>query len=175
MRVKITIFLLLILTGSCKNENDRIPKISTSETKKKLEVINKTLVDKDRERIYAYIKRHELAEMKENESGLYYMVWGESNGPIAKTGNIVTINYKISFLDGTESGKLKGIQTKEFLVGHGGVESGIEMAVLLMKQGQKGKFIIPPHLGYGLLGKNDEIPPLAVLVFDVELQMVIEN
>ena len=60
-------------------------------------------------------------------------------------------------------------------MGKGGVESGLEMAVLLMKDGQKGKFILPPHLGHGLIGDNDKIPPLAILVFDIELLAVIKN
>jgi FKBP-type peptidyl-prolyl cis-trans isomerase len=113
--------------------------------------------------------------MEENKSGLYYLVWGDPNGPKVQTGDIVVINYKVSMLDGTELINTEKEKPLEFLVGKGGVEAGLEMAVLLMQQGQKGKFILPPHLGHGLLGDNDRIPPMAVLVFDVELLLVIES
>ena len=61
----------------------------------------------------------------------------------------------------------KGI--KEFLIGKGGVESGLEEGILLLHQGDKARFIIPSHLAFGLLGDSDKIPEKASLVYDVEL------
>ena len=51
----------------------------------------------------------------------------------------------------------------------GGVESGLEEGILLMKTGGKAKFILPPHLAYGLPGDGKKIPARAILVYDVEL------
>ncbi|MDD3567772.1 MAG: FKBP-type peptidyl-prolyl cis-trans isomerase [Bacteroidales bacterium] len=173
---KVAIILFVtIATAACKNRPNNLPKTPVSEAKKKFEVVNRALVDKDRERIEAYISRHRLEGMEENKSGLYYLVWGEGHGPKAKAGDIVLISYKISMLDGTELYSSETDKPKEFLVGKGGVEAGLEMAILHMQQGQKGKFILPPHLGHGLLGDSDRIPPMAVLVFDVELLAIIES
>lgn len=172
-----TIVLLLVITG-CQRDRDRNSKSSIQnprETKKQLEHVNKLLVEKDKEQIEAYIKRHQLVEMQENKAGLFYLVWGDENGLQVETNDIVVLNYKISLLDGTECYTTSAEKPKEFLVGKGGVESGLEMAVLLMKEGQKGKFILPPHLGHGLIGDSDKIPPLAILVFDVELLEVIKS
>jgi FKBP-type peptidyl-prolyl cis-trans isomerase len=160
---------------SCNENHNKSQTTSVPDAKKKLEQVNKTLVDKDKEAIEAYISRHKLEGMEENKSGLFYLVWGDSLGPKVKTGHVVVLNYKISLLDGTKCYSSNQDKPKEFLVGHGGVEAGLEMAVLLMHEGQKGKFIMPPHLGHGLLGDNEKIPPLAILVYDVELLMVIEN
>ena len=175
LRVATIILLIVVAATSCKNNRNNTPKTPVSEAKRKFEVVNRALVDKDRERIQAYISRHRLEGMEENKSGLYHLVWGEANGPQVKTGDIVLISYKISMLDGTVLYNSEEDKPKEFLVGKGGVEAGLEMAILLMQQGQKGKFILPPHLGHGLLGDSDRIPPMAVLVFDVELLMVIES
>lgn len=175
MRLHILAIALLFSVFGCINSEKKQPKTSYSEAKKKFETVNKALVDRDREKIEAYIQRHNLVGMQENKAGLYYLIWGEANGLKAKVGNIVVIDYKITLLDGTQCFDSKDEKPKDFLVGKGGVEAGLEMAILLMQQGQKGKFIMPPHLGHGLLGDNDKIPPLAVLVFDVELLLVIES
>jgi FKBP-type peptidyl-prolyl cis-trans isomerase FkpA len=175
MKIKVLLIgiTLLISVFGCQKREKKISNEPLKEVKKKFEAVNRTMVEKDREKILAYIERHSLTDMKENQSGLYYLIWGESQNITVKTGDIVTIKYRISLLDGTICGKTEEHRIKEFMVGKGGVESGIEMAVLLMKLGEKGKFIITPHLGYGLLGNNDDIPPMAILVFDVELIEVI--
>lgn len=177
MRSRLTLLLLLlaIFTLCCKQKGNDTPKTTVSEAKKKLEVINRVLVDKDKEAIEAYISRHKLNGMEENKSGLFYLVWGEAMGPKIKTGDIVFLDFKVSLLDGTECYSSEKSKPMEFLVGHGGVESGLEMAVLLMSEGQSGKFILPPHLGHGFLGDMDKIPPLAILVYDVKVLLVIES
>jgi FKBP-type peptidyl-prolyl cis-trans isomerase len=169
----INIFALIVL--GCNENPKKLPNSSLKDAKRKLETVNRAMVEKDKERIEAYISRHQILGMEENKAGLYFLVWGEATGPKVKLGDVVIINYKISLLDGSECYDTLNDKPKQFLVGKGGVESGLEMAVLLMQQGQKGKFIMPPHLGYGLLGDSDRIPPLAILVFDVELLTVIES
>jgi len=169
------ILLLTILIIGCNSEGDKKPKISVSEAKKTLENINKGLVAKDREKIEAYIERHKLDSVSENQSGLFYLIWGEPSGPKPVTGNIVILDYKLSLLDGTLCYTSQNGKPKEFMVGHGGVESGLEMGILLMHQGQHAKFILPPHLAHGLLGDSDKIPPRSIIVYDIHLLSVIAN
>jgi len=38
-----------------------------------------------------------------------------------------------------------------------------------MRVGDKAKFIVPSHLGHGLSGDFEKIPPLTTLVIDLEL------
>ena len=90
------ISIIIISFASCKNRGNDSPNTPVSEAKKKLEIVNKALVDKDRERIKAYIERHKLDGMEENKSGLFYLIWGESSGPKVKDGDIVFISYKIT-------------------------------------------------------------------------------
>jgi FKBP-type peptidyl-prolyl cis-trans isomerase FkpA len=175
-----TILYIIVLASTlaqlaCNQRDNSSPKQSMSEARKQLEHINRVLIDKDKEQIEAYIERHQLFGMSQNQSGLYYLVWGVESEKKAKPGNIVALNYKISLLDGTLCYSSEDGKPKEFMVGKGGVESGLEIGVLLMSLGQKAKFIMPPHLAHGLLGDNDKIPPLAILVFDVELISIIDN
>jgi FKBP-type peptidyl-prolyl cis-trans isomerase len=170
----INVFLIVLFVG-CKSREDKVPSLSLKDTKKTLEEINKGLVDKDRERIDAYIARHRLEGIEENKSGLFYLIWGEPSGPKPIAGNIVILDYSVTLLDGTFCYTSENGKPKEFLVGHGGVESGLEMGVLLMHQGQRAKFILPPHLAHGLLGDNDQIPPRSIIVYDVHLLTIIDN
>ncbi|MFP4555602.1 MAG: FKBP-type peptidyl-prolyl cis-trans isomerase [Bacteroidales bacterium] len=170
----IGLIFIILLSSGCRQNSEKNPSTSMAEAKKNMEKINKVLVDKDKEKIEAYIERRKINGMKENNSGLYYLIWGESKGPKVKTGNIVILDFNVSLLDGTLCYSSKDSEPKKFQVGQGGVESGLEMAVLLMHKGEKGKFIMPPHLGHGLLGDNEKIPPLATLVYDVEILDVIE-
>ena len=60
----------------------------------------------------------------------------------------------------------------DFEVGVGQVISGWDEGILLLKVGDKARFVIPSHLGYGSNGAGGVIPPNATLIFDVELMDV---
>ena len=60
----------------------------------------------------------------------------------------------------------------EFPIGQGNVIPGWDEGIMLLKKGDKARFVIPSHLGYGEVGAGGVIPPNATLVFDVELMEV---
>lgn len=172
MRVFLIIMLFIssfFLLNCERKEPKRMTLSQVSEAKKNLAKVNKILVNEDKALIEGYIKRYRLDAMRETGTGLYYMVWGEAQGDPIKDGNVVEFAYKISLLDGTLCYKSEPDLPKKFKVGQGGVESGLEQAVLLMRKGQKGKFILPPHLAYGLIGDVDKIPSRSTIIYDIEM------
>lgn len=94
----------------------------------------------------------------------------EGTGPAVKSGDTVVIHYTGMFDDGEkfDSSVDKGVpfQTK---IGVGHVIAGWDKGVPGMKKGGKRKLYIPYTLGYGEDGAGDVIPPLADLIFEVEL------
>jgi FKBP-type peptidyl-prolyl cis-trans isomerase FkpA len=134
----------------------------------KLVEINRILVKKDQQRIAGYLERKNL-KMKETGTGLWYNIEKQGDGQLAAKGKTAVIEYTVSLLDGTVCYSSKTEGTKTFRIGMGGVESGLEEGILLMKTGGKATFILPPHLAYGLPGDGKKIPARSILLYEVEL------
>lgn len=172
----VLIAILTILVCACKNDSKpQQKKITVAEAKEKLIRINKTLNTNDSTAIQNYLKEKKLDGFETSQTGLYHLVYGEANGKQVETGDIVKLVYTISLLDGTICYKSETDGIKEFKVGQGGVESGLEEGILLMKQGQKAKFIMPPHLAHGLIGDGKHIPARSIIVYDVELLEIVNT
>ncbi|MDG2275902.1 MAG: peptidylprolyl isomerase, partial [Flavobacteriaceae bacterium] len=109
----------------------------------------------------------------ETTSGLRYKILQNGDGKQAIKGANVSVHYKGQLLDGTVfDSSYKRKQPIEFPVGVGQVIAGWDEAILLLKVGDKARFVIPSSLAYGESGAGGVIPPNATLIFDVELMDV---
>ncbi len=109
----------------------------------------------------------------ETPSGLRYKVLQEGNGVQAAKGNNVSVHYKGQLVDGTVfDSSYERKQPIDFQVGIGQVIAGWDEGLLLLKVGDKARFVIPSNLAYGSQGAGGVIPPDATLIFDVELMNV---
>ena len=101
-------------------------------------------------------------------NGLQYKVITEGSGEIPKPEDTVSVNYRGTFVDGTEfDSSAKTGKPATFRVG--GVIKGWTEALTQMKTGAKWQLFIPYDLAYGESGRPPSIPPAATLLFDVEL------
>jgi FKBP-type peptidyl-prolyl cis-trans isomerase FkpA len=169
--IKITAAVLLITIAFGCNRQPKKEPITEEQflaTRKKMIEVNKILLKKDEQRIRGYIERQGLT-MKETETGLWYQIEDKGTGIVAERGKIARIAYKVDLLDGTTCYSSEKDGIKEFLIGKGGVESGLEEGILLMHVGGKALFILPPHLAYGLPGDGNCIPARAIIQYHVEL------
>lgn len=130
--------------------------------------VNKIMVDNDVDLIKTYIKRHGW-KMKETESGLWYEIYKNGNGTLLKHGMDVSIKCRLELLDGTVCNSSGSVNLKQFKVGLGKVEAGLDEGLLLMRDGDCARFILPPHLAYGLSGDSKCIPPHSIIVYNVEI------
>jgi FKBP-type peptidyl-prolyl cis-trans isomerase FkpA len=172
--IKRVIFILLsgfYLSVGCSSgpakEKD-MTKDDIDQYRKSLEVANRYLTTLDAERIENYAKRRNW-EMTVTKSGLWYQVYETGDGPKATEGQTAVLNFNISLLDGTICYSSDSLGAKEFYIGQGGVESGLEEGILLLKKGDKARFIMPPHKAHGLLGDMKKIPARAIIVYEIEL------
>ena len=105
--------------------------------------------------------------VKVTASGLQYEVLKSGSGPKPKTTDTVKVHYHGTLIDGTVfDSSVQRNEPIEFPVT--GVIQGWVEALQLMSVGDKWKLTIPADIAYGPRGKGD-IPPNAVLIFEVEL------
>ena len=90
---------------------------------------------------------------------------GEPGG-VGKTASVI---LKISLLDGTLCYTTDDDVYDEIPIDRNDKESGLNEALKLMREGECAKLILPNHLAHGLVGDLEQIPPLAILLVDVEL------
>ena len=103
-------------------------------------------------------------------SGVRYFVYDPSaKGDSIREGMEITMNFKLSLLDGTDCYSSATGGPKTFVVGKENIESGIHKGVQYLKRGDKAVLLIPSVLAHGLLGDFDKIPPQMPIVYDVEI------
>lgn len=160
----------LIFVSACNSTDDQQQQETFAPSKYKEPLIeaNKHVVATEDQHIADFLARYGW-KMNETGTGLRYMIVDQGNGQQARPGMIAVLDYRVRLITGdvVYSSDLTGY--KEFLIGRGGVEAGLEEAVLLMHEGDSGRFILPSHLGFGLLGDQDKIPPKATLIYDIKL------
>ncbi len=168
LKIFSVLFLFAFSITACDNTGKKLTDKDYASFKKPLENVNKILVEKDRIRIEKYCERRKW-NMKESGTGLFYDIYYKGNGDSAQKGQTATINYTVKLLDGTLCYTSDSTGSKTFKIGKGSVETGLEEGILLMQEGDKAHFIMPPYLAYGLIGDEYRIPPRAIIVYDVEL------
>ncbi|MEI7962143.1 MAG: FKBP-type peptidyl-prolyl cis-trans isomerase [archaeon] len=129
----------------------------------------KELAVKDSLSLENFLSSLKGQDVKQAANGLRYIIEKTSTGKQVKSGDKITVKYKGTLLTGEVFDETKeGAEPFTFTVGLGQVIRGWDEGLLMMKEGEKYKFIIPPSMAYGESGSGP-IPPLSTLVFDVEL------
>ncbi len=122
--------------------------------------------------IQKYIADHKLTNAQRLPSGLYYVpTRAVPTGTPAAAGKTVSVRYTGQLLDGTvfDASAQHGNEPFDFVLGEGKVIAGWDQGIALMHKGEKGVLLLPSALGYGADGAGSDIPPNAVLRFEVEL------
>jgi FKBP-type peptidyl-prolyl cis-trans isomerase FkpA len=106
-------------------------------------------------------------------SGLRYVDVTTGQGEEASDGRTATVHYTGWLTDGKKFDSSRDRnQPFSFTIGAQRVIAGWDEGVAGMQVGGRRKLVIPPELGYGAGGAPPDIPPNAILVFDVELMDV---
>ena len=106
-------------------------------------------------------------DLESHESGIYYIVEKEGTGTAHPNFNSQIIaHYKGTFLDDQVFDSSIGGAPLSFQLNQ--VIEGWQIAIPLMKKGEKTKFFIPSKLAYGERGSGS-VPANTVLIFDIEL------
>ncbi|MBL0103980.1 MAG: FKBP-type peptidyl-prolyl cis-trans isomerase [Bacteroidetes bacterium] len=173
MNKLIIIFSLLLLTSSCKQKPTPPTNIMNEDSMKvHLENANQILVHKESGMIDEFVKRHAFA-VERTGTGLRIGIYKHGKGknsPIIH--DEVVIACRVFLLDGTLCYEADSLKPFHFKIGEGRSSNGLEEGLMKMVEGDKAHLVVPMHLGYGLSGDGEKIPPAAALYYDVELLKV---
>ena len=157
----------------CNAPQEQPKPVDPNEFKKPLIKANQDLVELEELDIENYVKRHQW-KMEETGSGLRYLIYASGSGKKVEEGKVIQYNYQTELLTGKTCYSSDSLGIREFLVGRGGVESGLEEVVLYLREGDRAKIILPSHLAFGLVGDDNCIPRKAVVVYDLEVLAVLD-
>jgi FKBP-type peptidyl-prolyl cis-trans isomerase len=165
----LSIFSLFIFF-SCTTEEEKKPDVEWSN-KRSIE-LSKELTIQEEIDVKLFLEMHKDWKMTKTGSGLQYMIYEHGKIDTAyspMTGNIARIEYKITMLDGTLCYRTEDDEYENFKVDRSEIESGVQEGIKKMTIGDRARLIVPSHLGHGLIGDMNKIPPLTPLVIDIYL------
>ena len=170
--MKLTL-IIIIFTGavliSCHNNpSGTKTNLSQDQVTEKLLEGNIAAIEFENEQIDKYIIQNGWNMIKTG-TGLRYQVLEKGKGEKTAFGKKIQIEYEVKLLNGKTIYSSEKSGLKEFVLGSGGVESGLEEGMLLLNVGDKTRFIIPSYLAHGLSGDQNEIPAKSTLIYSVKV------
>ena len=114
---------------------------------------------------YAPTLAVDLKAMTRSASGLYYRDLLVGSGAPATADRLLSVHYEGRLADGTlfDSGSYAFTPSARRVI------QGWAEGLIGMRVGGRRQLVIPPDLGYGMMGSPPAVPGSAVLVFTVDL------
>lgn len=165
--MRFSFFCISILIFACSPKNEqKEPKMWSKDQSADF---NKNLAIEEELAIKIFLANKPKWKTIKTGSGLRYYIYQRGNGQQAASGMIAVVRYKINLLDGQLCYETEKDEVQDFEIDKSEIESGVQEGIKKMKVGDKAKLIIPSHLGHGLVGDFNKIPPLTTIVVDIEL------
>jgi FKBP-type peptidyl-prolyl cis-trans isomerase len=177
MKLLLSIVLAVSLCAACGrryNESDNVNK--EAAIREHMMKANQYIVRNEAGYIAEFISRHQW-DMKTTGTGLRYEIdSSETAGSAVRPSpnSVVVAAYKLYLLDSTLVDSTDRYGRQINLAG-GDHPRGLQEGLQLMKEGSRARFVIPNHLGYGLSGDDDRIPPASPLFYEVRLVKVVRR
>lgn len=170
----LTSFFFIFVMFSCVNNDkpkyDQVVRhrVAQDDINESLEEANRNFLIQEAGLINDYIEFHKL-NVIQTGTGLRYQIHDQGDEDLIEEGDIITLEYEVRLLNGNLIYSSENDGNKTFLVGRGGVESGLEEAVLKLSKNSVATLILPAHLAYGLTGDGNKVPHRATLVYKIKV------
>ena len=162
----------VVLRGLKDSQAGKPLLMSQQEMSSLMNKVQQEIADRTQQRL-AQVKAEGEAFLAANKTkpgvvtlpdGMQYKIITEGDGAMPVNSDTVTINYRGTFVDGTQFATGNSAQVP---VGANAIP-GLDEALKLMKTGSKWQIVLPPQVAYGQRGIGP-IPPNSALIMDVEL------
>ena len=117
--------------------------------------------------IQNYIKQNKLT-MQKTTDGMYYSIKSTATTKSASNSDLVKLNYKLTLLDGTFVDSTNSSLSQFKYIIFGVSQSLFNPIVQIMKEGEKGTFLLPSGLAFGA-NTFGSVPAYSVIKAEVEV------
>ncbi len=166
--IKLILFPPILIAFSCKTPVQERSEIVDDHVENTFIETNRYIRERHREHIIAFIDRVGW-EMTETSTGLWYEVVEEGDGPLIEPDKLVAYAYETRLITGKICYSADTLNPKRIVTGKGGIEVGLEEGLLLLREGDRARFIIPPYLAHGNFGDGDRVPGSSILLTRVNI------
>lgn len=167
--LRLSSFFVLIIMCSCDNKSQIDSQIIDKKIlRESLIERNIELLSQESKLIDEYVKQNGY-DVVRTGTGLRYHIINVGEGDFIKKGDNITLQYELRLLDGKIIYTSENNGLKTFTVGRGGVESGLEEAVLNLKKYSEAILILPSHLAFGFVGDGSRISHREVLIYKIKV------
>lgn len=153
------ILILLTFTGCDTPEARRPVSVKTGSFIDKSVALNKTLNNKQHERIQQIIKNNPDTKFIASANGFWYHynveVEGDSITPTF--GDIVNFNYDVTNFNNVTIYSQEELKTQNYSMDQEELFSGLREGLKLMKTGETITFLFPSDKAYGYYGDENKI------------------
>jgi FKBP-type peptidyl-prolyl cis-trans isomerase FkpA len=120
-----------------------------------------------------YVSANNIPDTDKHDN-VYIIPEDYGTGPAIKRGDMVSLSYKGAFLSGKMFDSVGFNTPLQFRFGDTAqMITGLEIAIKMMRQGEKAKIIIPSQLAFGNNGSSTGIvPPYTTVIYEVTLLKV---
>jgi FKBP-type peptidyl-prolyl cis-trans isomerase len=163
-------FVIISCNDINKKQGKEVVPYSTIKNENKEELIewNKRIFEADMNLVKKFIERRQW-DMEISETGLFWQIYNKTDGENAAMGKVAEFKYKISLLSGEVLYTSDEYGNRELYLGRNQEEAGVNEGICKMKVGEKARFILLPHLAFGVAGDGNKIPVYSTLVYEIEL------
>jgi FKBP-type peptidyl-prolyl cis-trans isomerase len=162
------IFTLFYLIACQSGTDKRAQKNPQTISPDSVLQLNRKALSEEDIRIEDFCRRYGW-KMEITKTGLRYKPIRNGQGKQAVIDSRAQIRLQIKLLTGETIYETPANEIQEVRIGRRDVVSGLEEALLMMREGDQFQLIVPSHLAYGLMGDMDRIPERATLVCKLDL------
>jgi FKBP-type peptidyl-prolyl cis-trans isomerase len=167
-------YAIAILIAGCNSPSPlNQEQTPVSATKEQFIEFNKAMIAEENDQIDALLLRYKWP-VTTTDTGVRYWLYEKGRGVKIESGNLLQCEYTLKLITGDEIKNSTTNGKLVFKVWKSDQPSGLEEVLLLLHQGDKVKIIVPSYLAYGITGDDDKIPSSTTLIYDIQIENVIQ-
>lgn len=176
MRQIFIIVLFGIFILACKSTDDNRTQKNSGQSDREIQEslieYNRKMLKEERDQIKAWTDSTSWSFLPTG-TGVLFTVFENSSEKLIRNEDIVTLNYKLSTLNGLSLKSSSENGNLTFRVGRDGqAEIGLHEVLKKLHEGDSAAIVIPSHLAHGVVGDLEQIPPRTSLVYYLRVSKV---